>query len=118
VRIGGPNTEDQYLMTMVVRGDFPRQREASEDESDEDRERLDREFQEQLTRLDEKLDKEKRYDGWVYLVSKWTVDSLMKPRSDLLAGAGAETEAEEDDWEDGLDFEGLDLENLGLFPNQ
>jgi hypothetical protein len=118
VRIGAPNADEQYPMAMVVRGDYPREREVTEDESDEDRERLERESQEQLTRLDEKLSKEKRYGDWVYLVSKWTVDPLMKSRTDLLAGAAGETEADEGDLDEAPDFEGLDLENLGLFPNQ
>jgi hypothetical protein len=121
VRIGKPNLDEQYPLAVAVRGDFPRTREADEDESDEDRERLDREFQERVTRLNEKLDKEQRYGDWTYLVSKWTVDSLLKSRADLLASAepaaGSVSGFDADDFDDDFDFEGLDLENLGIFPN-
>jgi hypothetical protein len=122
VRIGSPNEAEQYHLTVAVRGEYPRQREVGEEESEEDRERLELEFEEQLTRLDEKLETEKGYGDWTYLVSKWTVDSLLKPREDLLQGSSADLGsgfgAEGDDLGNDLDFEGLDFDDLGIFPDR
>jgi hypothetical protein len=123
VRIGRPNEAEQYPVSVRVQADYPRQRLAAEDESEEDRDRLDREFQEKLARLDEKLEKEKRYSDWTYLVTKWTVDSLMKSRADLLSsaeGEAATTDFQDDPGplDDALDFDALDLENLGIAPNR
>jgi hypothetical protein len=122
VHIGRPNEADQYPLSARVQGIFPRQRLVTEGESEEERDRLDREFQEKLTRLDEKLAKEERHSDWTYLVSKWTVDPLMKSRADLLSGAGGEVDTDLGDdpggFDNEFDFDGLDLENLGIFPNQ
>jgi hypothetical protein len=119
--IGSPNQDEQYHFAVAVRGDYPRERVPAENESQEDRERLDREFQAQLTRLDEKLMREKQFENWIYLVSKWTVDPLLKSRNELLADAPANGESGfemEDEMGGDFDFEGLDLESLGIFPNQ
>jgi hypothetical protein len=41
-------------------------------------------FEKEVERKQEKLETEKAYAGYVYLVNKWSVDSLLKNRADLL----------------------------------
>jgi hypothetical protein len=119
--IGNLNEDQQYHFAMAVRGDYPRERVPAENESEEERGRLDREFQAQVARLDEKLARESQYADWLYLVSKWTVDPFLKSREELLTDAPAASEFGfdvEDEFDGDFDFDGLDLENLGIFPNQ
>ena len=39
------------------------------------------EFEGNLKKLEEKLKTERAYEKWVYLVSKWTVNSVVKERA-------------------------------------
>ena len=69
---------------MSVSGNFPKERAAGKDEKPEDKTKLDKEFQDKVKKLEEKLKAEKAYEKWTYLVSKWTIDPLFKERKDLL----------------------------------
>ncbi len=84
LKIGQADGEDNYPVQVTVSAELPAEREKPEDESEEDTERLDKEFADQQKTLAEKLEKEKVYESWTYLVSKWTVDALLNKRSDLI----------------------------------
>jgi len=94
VKIGKKTGEDNYYMTMSVAGDFPKERTPGKDEKPEDKERLDKEFKEKLTKQEEKLKQEKAYEKWTYLVTKWTVDPLLKERRELLVEKKEEPKTE------------------------
>lgn len=81
----GSETNDNVFVTIQVDGDFPKEGSAPEDEKPEDKERLDKEFQEELEKKQEKLKYEERLENWTYLVSKWTVDSVLKDRGEFLS---------------------------------
>lgn len=81
----GQKTNDNFPLLMSVVAQPPRDRAPGKDEKAEDKDRLDKEFKEKLNKLDEKLMGEKAYEKWVYLVSTWTVDPLLKERHQLLA---------------------------------
>ncbi len=93
VKIGQPNDDDNYPLTLSVSAEIPTKREVPEDESEEDKERLDKEFKEKNEALKKKLETEQAYQKWTYLVSKWTIDTLLNKRSDLIKKK-EETEAE------------------------
>jgi Domain of unknown function (DUF4340) len=95
VRIGKKTGEDNYFMTMAVAGDLPKERTPGKDEKPEDKEKLEKEFKEKVEKLKEKLNKEKAFEKWTYLVSKWTVDPLLKERKDLFADKKAEPKKDE-----------------------
>ncbi len=84
VNIGTADGEN-YPLTLAVTGDFKREREPGKEEKPEDKEKLDKEFKEKLTKLDEKLKSEQALGKWTYQVSKWTVDQLLKNRHELFA---------------------------------
>ena len=93
--IGTKTNEDNYYLRMSVSGDFPRERTPGKDEKPEDKEKLDKEFKDRLAKLEEKLKQEKGFEKWTYLVSKWTVDPLLKERKDLLAEKKEEPKKDE-----------------------
>jgi hypothetical protein len=85
VKLGKAIKEENYPLQIAVEGNLPKEREAGKDEKPEDKEKLDKEFKEQQTKLEEKLKSEKKFEKWTYLVAKWSVDPLLKERKDLLA---------------------------------
>jgi hypothetical protein len=83
-KIGNKSGEENYYFQIAVTGDFPKERTPGKDEKPEDKERLDKEFKEKTQKLEEKLKNERAFEKWTYVVSKWTVDPLLKERKDLL----------------------------------
>ena len=81
----GQKTNDDYALTVSVAAQIPKERAPGADEKPEDRERLDKEFTEQTRKLEEKLKQEQVTANWTYLVPSWTMDPLLKERSQLLA---------------------------------
>jgi hypothetical protein len=80
----GPKQDDNYPITMTVTATLAKERKPAADEKPEDKDRLDKEFADTLKKLEEKLAAEKTFQPWTFLVSSWTVDSLLKTRGDLL----------------------------------
>jgi hypothetical protein len=78
-------TNDNYAMTVQVAAQLTRERAPGQEEQPEDKARLDKEFQESQKKLQEKLAKEKGFENWIYEVSSWTLDPVLKERSQLLA---------------------------------
>jgi hypothetical protein len=85
VKLGKAMKEENYPLQVAVEGNFPKQREPGKDEKPEDKDKLDKEFKEKQSKLEEKLKNEKKFEKWTYLVAKWSVDPLLKERKDLLA---------------------------------
>ncbi len=85
--------DDNYLLTVAVAGDFPKERAAVADEKPEDKAKADKEFADNLKRLEEKLTTETAFGKWTYEVATWTVDPLLKKRSELLEEKPAEPKA-------------------------
>ncbi len=84
IKLGKPEGEN-YALQMTVAGNFPKERAPGKDDKKEDKEKLDKEFADKHKQLEEKLKTEKQFEKWTYLVSSFTVDSLVKPRKDFLA---------------------------------
>ena len=80
----GQKTNDNYPLAMTVAAQLPKERPPGKDEKPEDKDKLDKEFKEKNTKLEEKLAQEKPLEKWVYLVSSWTVDPLLKERAQLM----------------------------------
>jgi len=80
----GQKTNDNYPLAMTVSAQLAKERTPGKDEKPEDKDKLDKEFKEKQKKLEDKLAQEKAYEQWVYLVSSWTVDPLLKERTQLL----------------------------------
>ncbi len=87
--------KDEYYLQLAVSGNFAGERTPGKDEKPEDKTKLDKEFQDKIKKLEEKLKTEKAYEKWTYVVSKWTIDPLFKERKDLLVEKKEEPKATE-----------------------
>ena len=91
-----PKAGDDYHLQLDVTADIPKERSgASTNETQEVREKLDKEFKEKTDKLKDKLKTEQAFGKWTYVVSKWTVDALLKERKDLLAEKKEEPQKEQ-----------------------
>ncbi len=84
VKQAGQGDGDKYYLTMSVSADFPKERAAVKDEKPEDKKKNDEAFAEEKKKLEEKLANEKRFEGWVYEITEYTVSSLLKKRAEIL----------------------------------
>ena len=91
----GQKTNDTYALAITISANIPAERTPGKDEKPEDKTRLDKEFKEKQKKLEEKLTQEKSCEKWVYLVSSWTLDSLLKDRGQLLVEKKEEPKKEE-----------------------
>ena len=91
----GQKTNDNFPLAMTVTAQPPKDRVAGKEEKPEEKAKLDKEFKEAQKKLEEKLSQEKNYEKWVYLVSTWTVDPLLKARSELMAEKKEEPKKDE-----------------------
>ena len=90
LKIGKLNGEN-LPVTVGVSADLAKTREPGKDEKPEDKEKLDKEFQATLKRLEDKLAAEKKFEQRAYLIAKATLDTLLKDRAALLAEKKPET---------------------------
>jgi hypothetical protein len=96
VHMGKANQDEEYPIRLQVSANINTQRNPAEGEKEEDKERLDKEHADQVKALQDKLEAEQKFQGHTFMVSKWTVDALTKPRSDYI-------KAIEENTEDGTD---------------
>jgi hypothetical protein len=89
-----PPAADNYLMTVVVQADLAKERKKPESEKPEDAEAAQKIFDDRLKALTENLEKTKALEGRTFEISKFTVDALLKNRTDFMdKGPGPGTAA-------------------------
>jgi hypothetical protein len=91
----GAKQEDNYHLAMSVSAALPAERTPGKDDKPEDKAKLDKEFADHKKKLEEKLATEKAFAPWTFLVSGWTVDSVLKERAQLLVEKKDEPKADE-----------------------
>jgi hypothetical protein len=94
-KVGNKLGDESYYFQIAASANFPKERTPGKDEKPEDKDRLDKEFKEKMAKGEEKLKAEKAHEKWIYVVSKWTVDPLLKERKDLLAEKKEEPKKDE-----------------------
>ena len=80
----GKAAGDNYPVLIGVTGQVAEQRVPEPNEKPEDKANLDKQFQDKRNQLMERLSKEKKAENWAYLISKNTIDQVVKDRSALL----------------------------------
>ncbi len=85
VHIGKSTNDSDFPLRVTVSADLAKERTPGKDEKPEDKEKLDKEFKEKAEKLKQKLNQEKGYEKWTYLMSKWSIEALLKPKSEFLA---------------------------------
>jgi hypothetical protein len=88
---------DDHYMQVAVDGTFGKERTPGKDEKPEDKEKLDKEFKDKLAKHEEKLKNEKRFEQWVYVVPKYTIEPLLKGRQELLKEEPKKEEEKKDE---------------------
>ncbi len=81
----GKLSGESYPVLITLAANFPKERAPGKDEKEEDKTKLDQEFQTKLKTLEDKLAAEKKIEGQPYLIAKSTIDALLKERTTLLA---------------------------------
>src|SRR5215471_10524441 len=81
--IGKP-VDSNYYLRIGVAGEPTKSRPAVKGEKAEDKAKNDKSFEEQRKKTLDKVDHEKKLAAWTYLVSKTTVDPLLRDRAQLL----------------------------------
>lgn len=84
-----------HAFQFTVNANLPKERTPAADEKPEDKAKLDEQFAAKQKPLQEKLASEKKFEKWVYVVPKWTLETLLKERKDFLAEKKEETPAGE-----------------------
>ena len=90
IKVGKVQANDEYPIQLSVSAELQKERVPGKDEKPEDKEKLDKEFKDKLAKLEQKLKAEQGYAKWTYIVSKWTIEPILKNRSDLFADKKAE----------------------------
>lgn len=80
----GAKTNDNFLLTVAVTANLAKERPAVADEKPEDKAKADKEFADKLKAQQEKLATETAFGKWTFQVASWTVEPLLKKRSELL----------------------------------
>lgn len=80
----GTANGDNYPFQISVAANFPKARTSGKDEKPEDKDKLDKEFAEAQKKLGEKFAADQKFAKWTYLVSKYTLDSALKTRAELM----------------------------------
>jgi hypothetical protein len=83
VRVGD-RTGDNYYVAVAVAGDPPATRTPDKGESAEEKAKKDKAFADEKARLAERLARERRLDGWRYVVAKSAVEPLLRDRAQML----------------------------------
>lgn len=91
--VGKANEEDEYPVRVKVSANIPSERTPGDDEKEEDKANLDKEFADNVKTQQDKLANEQKFQDHTFWVSKWTVDALLKPRSDYIKKEEEETNA-------------------------
>lgn len=90
VKVGTQPDPENFFIAVTASADLPKERNVPADEKPEDKEKAEKAWKESQEKLTEKLKKEQALGNWVYKVAKWTVDSVLKERSGLMAEKKAE----------------------------
>lgn len=75
---------DKYYVSLTVSADIPKARAPVKDEKEEDKKKKDEEFATAKKAKEDKLAKEQKFAGWVYEISEYTVNNLLKKRSEIV----------------------------------
>ena len=90
VKVGKETSDGKSYMSVAVDYEGPKEREPEEGESEEDKTKKDEEFKKKQDESQEKASELKRLvddrtgKPWVYIVSKYTAEKILKERKDLI----------------------------------
>jgi hypothetical protein len=80
-----PKRDTDYPVSFSIAANIAAERAAARDEKPEDKTRLDKEFKDSQDKLREKLARESQFTNWVYFIPAFTIDPMIKTRTELTA---------------------------------
>jgi Domain of unknown function (DUF4340) len=84
LEIGGSGPEQTHFLRVKVSANLPQTRTPAGNESAEEKTKKDDEFNRQLEQLKTRLANEQKLEHWVFLVSDWSLEPLLKSRTDFV----------------------------------
>jgi len=80
----GIQTNADVYVNVSVQADLSKERLPAKDEKPEDKAKLDKEFADNLKKLETKVADESVFAKWTFLLPNWTMEPLLKKRAELL----------------------------------
>ena len=84
LEIGGAGPEQTHFVRVKVSANFPQARTPGANETPEEKTKKNDEFNQQLEQWKTRLANEQKLEHWIFLVSDWSLDPLLKARSDFV----------------------------------
>lgn len=85
LRLAKKKSGDEYYLNFGVSGEPPGKRVPEKGEKPEERERRDKDFAENLKRLEERIAREQALSKWTYVAAGSAVEPLLKERAQMVA---------------------------------
>jgi Domain of unknown function (DUF4340) len=82
--VGKEGPDKARFLQLKISSNFPSTRVADPGENTEDKKTKDQEFDKKVAALKERLEKEKLFEKWVYLVPDWNLEQLLKRRDEIV----------------------------------
>jgi Domain of unknown function (DUF4340) len=83
--LGKDGPEKTRYLQLKVSADLPSVRPTDPNENADDKKKKDQEFDQKNASLKEQLEKEKKFEQWVYLVPDWQFEQLLKRRNEIVS---------------------------------
>jgi Domain of unknown function (DUF4340) len=85
--LGKDGPEKTRYLQLNVSADLPSVRATDPNENADDKKKKDQEFDQKNASLKARLEREKRFEKWVYLVPDWHFEQLLKRRNEIVSKA-------------------------------
>ena len=83
--IGKESPDKARFLRLTASANLLSARTSDANESADDRKKRDEEFNQKNKTLQERLEKEKQFEKWVYLVPDWNLEQILKRRNEILS---------------------------------
>jgi hypothetical protein len=83
--LGKEGPEKTRYLQLSVSADLPAVRTPDPNEKADEKKKKDEEFDQKIKSLKERLEREKRFEKWVYLVPDYTLEQILKRRNEILS---------------------------------
>jgi len=85
--LGKQGPDKTRYIQLRVSADLPSVRTPDPKESQEDKKKKDEEFDKKYADLKRRLEREKRFEKWVFLVPDWNLEQILKRRNEIVSKA-------------------------------
>jgi Domain of unknown function (DUF4340) len=87
ILLGRQGPDKTRYLQLRVSAELPSVRTPDPKESQEDKKKKDEEFDKKYADLKQRLEREKRFEQWVFLVPDWNLEQILKRRNEIVSKA-------------------------------